>query len=387
MKNIVLEANRTDTTVFNVVHMSAHLGQLTDTRDSHGKIYPLGMVLTLIILAKLAGEDKPMGITEWIRLRREAFVAIFNCKHNRMPCLNTIRWILQEIVSLSELEKLFADYLHQTYGGQQSQLVTIDGKTMRGTIPKGSTQGVHLLAAYLPAEGIVLKQIEVGSKENEISAAPKLIADLDLKNRVVCADAMQTQRQLSVDILAKGGNYLWFVKNNQPTLRTDIEQFFQPPQRSAGWSLPELPRTVAETINCGHGRLERRTLTLMRDDRGFLNWPGVQQVFKLERHFTHQKTGEKSTEIIYGLTSCDPDMASAEQVLTWTRLYWGIENGLHYRRDVTLKEDATRISQPRLATAMATINNFVIGLSQKLGFDNLASARRVFNAKIAAQLH
>ena len=80
-------------------------------------------------------------------------------------------------------------------------------------------------------------------------------------------------------------------------------------------------------------------------------------------------------------------MASAEQVLTWTRLYWGIENGLHYRRDVTLKEDATRISQPRLATVMAAINNFVIGLSQKFGYDNLASARRVFNAKIATQLH
>jgi predicted transposase YbfD/YdcC len=80
-------------------------------------------------------------------------------------------------------------------------------------------------------------------------------------------------------------------------------------------------------------------------------------------------------------------MASAEQVLTWVWLYWGIENGLHYRRDVTLKEDATRISQPRLAAAMAAINNFVVGLSQKLGFENLASARRAFDAKIAAQLH
>lgn len=387
MKHIILEANRTDATVFDLADLSAHLSQLTDPRDRRGKIYPLGMVLTLIILAKLAGEDKPSGITEWIRLRRDAFVSIFGCKHNRMPCLNIIRGILQEVVSLTELENLFGDYLYRTYGGQQSQLIAIDGKTMRGTIPKGSTQGVHLLAAYLPEEGIVLKQVEVGSKENEISVAPELIEGLDLKNKVVCADAMQTQRQLSVDILAKGGDYLWFAKNNQPTLQADIEQFFQPPQRRAGWSLPELPRTVAETVNSGHGRLEQRVLTLMRDDEGFLDWPGVQQVFKLERHFTQQKTGEKSTEVIYGLTSCDPDRASAEQVLTWTRLYWGIENGLHYRRDVTLKEDATRISQPRLAKAMAAINNFVVSLSQKLGYDNLASARRVFDAKIAAQLH
>ena len=74
-----------------------------------------------------------------------------------MPCLNIIRWVLQEIISLDELESLFNRYLHETYGGQQSQLVSLDGKTMRGTIPKGSKQGVHLLATYLPEEGIVLK--------------------------------------------------------------------------------------------------------------------------------------------------------------------------------------------------------------------------------------
>ena len=86
--------------------------------------------------------------------------------------------------------------------------MAIDGKTMRGTIPTGSSQGVHLLAAYLPAEGVVLKQVEVGAKRNEISAAPALIEGLDLKNRVVCGDAMHTQRELSVDVLAQGGDYL-----------------------------------------------------------------------------------------------------------------------------------------------------------------------------------
>ena len=79
-------------------------------------------------------------------------------------------------------------------------------------------------------------------------------------------------------------------------------------------------------------------------------------------------------------------MITAEQLLFWTRHYWGIENGLHYRRDVTLREDATRISQPALAKTMAAINNFVVGLSQKLGYSNLASARRIFDAKISSQL-
>ena len=386
MQDIILESKNTEVVVFNAAELEARLNQLTDTRDSRGKIYSLGMVLTLIILAKLSGEDKPAGITQWIRLRCDSFVELFACKHKRMPCLNTIRTILQDIVSLDELERQFNQYLHDTYGGQQSQLLAIDGKTMRGTIPKGSKQGVHLLAAYLPAEGVVLKQVAVDTKENEIKAAPQLLEGIDVKKKVVCGDAMHTQRQFSVDILVKGGDYIWFVKDNQPTLRADVEQFFQPAQRYAGWSLPELPRTIAETTDKGHGRLEKRTLTLMVDEQQFLEWPGVCQVFKLERYVQRLQTGKESTEVIYGITSCAPEVASAEQMLRWTRDYWGIENGLHYRRDVTLHEDATRTSETRLAKTIAAINNFVVALSLKLGYLNLASARRTFNARIAAQL-
>ena len=367
MKHIILEANDTEAIVFNVADLEARLNQLTDTRDPRGKIYPLGMMLTLVILAKLAGEDKPSGITEWIRLRGDAFVEIFHCQHQRMPCLNIIRWVLQDIVSLEELEKIFCQYLYETYGGQASQLITIDGKTMRGTIPKGCRQGVHLLAAYLPAEGVVLKQVEVGNKENEIQVAPQLIEGLDVKNKVVCGDAMQTQRPLSVEILAGGGEYLWFLKENQPTLLADVEQFFKPPQRHAGWPLPALPTTVAEMTDKGHGRLEKRQLILMVDEEQFLDWPGVRQVFQLERTVKHLRTGQVTTEVVYGLTSCPPEKASAAQLLHWTRAYWGIENGLHYRRDVTLREDATRISQPALAKAMAAINNFIIRFVPTVG--------------------
>ena len=136
----------------------------------------------------------------------------------------------------------------------------------------------------------------------------------------------------------------------------------------------------------GHGRLEKRQLTLMADEEQFLDWPGVRQLFQLERTVKQLTTGQLSPEVVYGLTSCSPQQASAAQLLHWTRAYWGIENGPHYRRDVTLREDATRISQPALAKVMAAINNFVIGLCQKLGYSNLASARRIFNASIAAQL-
>ncbi|UCC52360.1 MAG: ISAs1 family transposase [Anaerolineaceae bacterium] len=359
---------------------------MTDTRQARGKIYSLSFILTIVLLAKLAGEDKPSAIAEWIRLRRVQLVTAFGCQRERVPCLNTIRTVLSDVISLAELQEQFNQYLHECYGGQQSQLVTIDGKTMRGTIPKGSQQGVHLLAAYLPEEGIVLAQVAVDNKENEISAAPKLIRQLDLRQRVVCGDAMLTQRDISVDVLAQGGDYLWFLKENQSTMKRDVEQFFKPPRKAAGWHPPALPKRTTKRVAKGHGRLETRQLICMDDLTGFLNWPGVEQVFQLKHTVVDCRTGETNQDVRYGITSLEADRCPAEQLLDLVQAYWGIENGLHYRRDVTLLEDATRIAKPRLAEAISIINNFVIGLTSKLGFSNLASARRYFDAEISLHL-
>ncbi len=384
--NITLEAYTDQVIAFNFAHLQRYLSQLPDTRSNQGKIYPLSLILTYILMAKLAGCDKPSAIASWVRERQAALLLLWESHHQRTPCLNTYRTILEEVVDEEKLAELFRSYLHETYGGQESQLVVMDGKTLRGTIPKGETQGVHLLAVYLPEEGIVLGQVEVGVKENEISAAAGVLAAVPLKNRVVCADAMQTQRKLSVEILAKGGDYLWTAKENQPTLRADIEQFFQPARVAKGWHIPELPRWVAQTIDKGHGRIEVRQITVMQDTDGFLDWPGVEQLFRLVRQVTQHKSQQTTTEVVYGLTSCPPKRASAAQLLDWIRAYWGIENGLHYRRDKTLQEDATRISLPKMPVVMATINNFIIGLTQKLGYSNLPEARRIFDWSIACQL-
>ena len=372
--------------VFDLGALTERLNRLTDRRDNRGKVYSLGSLLSMILLARLSGADKPWGIYEWIRLRREAFVQLYDLKRGNTPCVNTISTILEEVVLQEELETTLLHYLHEQYGGQSSVLVAIDGKTMRGTIPKGMTQGVHLLTAYLAEEGIVLKQVEVMSQENEISAAPKLLTGLYLKGKVVVADAIQTQRSFCVEVLRQGGHYLLWAKGNQPTLLDDIRQFFEPPPYVPGWYQPEWPRTVAVTCGKGHGRLEKRTLSLIADPGSFIEWPGVQQIFKLERSSRELSTGRTSHQTVYGLTSCPPSLADAHQLLKWTQTYWAIENGLHYRRDVTLHEDATRSWLTGSAKSLAILNNFLIGLIHKLCFNNLASARRHFDARIAQQL-
>jgi len=372
--------------VFDIGALSNFLERLTDTRGAQGKIYPLSRILAWVLLARLCGENTPHRIFEWVRLRQETLVRLFNCKHCRTPCLNTYRTVLSEVVSQEELQAVFNRFLVTQYGGQRSVLVAIDGKTMRGTIPTGACNGLHLLAAYLPEEGVVLAQVAVEAKHNEVVAAPVLLEQVDLKNRVVCGDAMHTQRELSVQIMAAGGDYLWFLKDNQPTTLADVQQFFVAPRVTPGWRQPTLPRQTAEAAQKGHGRIEKRYLTSMVDEDGFLDWPGVQQVFMLEREVTDVCSSQTHYETVYGLTSCSPAKANAEQLLHWTQAYWGIENGLHYRRDVTLGEDRTRTANQRFAEALSILNNFVVSLTQKLQLANLASARRQFDARTSELL-
>jgi predicted transposase YbfD/YdcC len=265
-------------------------------------------------------------------------------------------------------------------------LIALDGKTLRGTIPAGQSQGVHLLAAYLPAEGMVLVQIAVESKENEIVAAPKVLASLDLRGKIVMGDAMQTQRELSVQINEAEGDYIWLVKNNQPQLHADIEQWFAPETHVKGFSAATKDFQTVRTVNKGHGRREERTLTTSSLLNDYLNWPGLAQVFKLERHVVNTATGEVRHETVYGITSLTAKKADAKRLNSLVRQYWGIENGLHYRRDRSLLEDATRMRNRNQAQNLAALNNLVVGLVLQQGWDYLPRARRHYAGCLSAAL-
>jgi len=164
--------------------------------------------------------------------------------------------------------------------------LALDGKTLRGTIPLGHTQGVHLVAAYLPNTGVVVAQLEVHAKHNEIAVAPTILAALDLEGVVVTGDAMYTQRPLSTQIVEAGGDYLWVVKDNQPVLREDIEQLFLPEPNAVGTAALPTDFTTARTLEKGHGRIEERILTTSSMLHDYSSWPYLAQVFKVESHVT-----------------------------------------------------------------------------------------------------
>lgn len=366
--------------VFDLGALWRHLAALSDRRHSRGRRYALPLLLLLIVLAKLSGEDRPSGIADWIRHRRAQLAEALSLDLVRTPHHNTYRRILADAILPGELDGAIGAFFRELPQVGRSILVSIDGKTVRGTIDAEEPGGTHLLVAYLPAEGIVLLQLPTGHKENEISLAPRLLRGIDLRGKIVSADAMHTQRELSAQIIEAGGEYLFWVKGNQPTLKEEIELLFSADDRTVEGGRVGHDFKTARRVSKGHGRREVRELTVSAELSGYSDWPGLHQVFRLYRERINIKTGERQEQTVYGLTSLSPSQACPARLLELTRTYWGVENGLHYRRDVTFREDATRLTKGQAGHVMAALNNLVIGLLRLAGFTNLAAARRYCDA-------
>ena len=382
-----MESNTQAGIVFDVGSLFARFQNLSDKRKRRGLRYSLALILVIIMLAKTCGENHPSGIAEWAAHRTGMLVDLLGLERKKMPHHSTYRRILAEVVSVEELERVSSEYLSgKKFFGKQV-LVAMDGKVLRGTLDDNQN-GTYLLAAYLPSEGIVLMQVAIEGKGSEIPSAPKMLKSIDLREKVVMGDALHTQRQVSIQIVESGGEYIWFAKGNQPQMEENIQLWFEPDvQPIPGMSFPPKDFETAQQTNKGHGRLETRTITVSSQLKDFLDWPYLEQVFKLERRFVSLKTGVIQQQIEYGFTSLMREEIAPLQLLNKTRSYWGIENGLHYRRDITLREDYTRMTKGKTGQAMACLNNLILGiLLSKKKYRTIPVARRYFSAHPAEAL-
>ena len=359
----------------------AAFATLSDRRDARGLRYALVTVLVYVVLAKLAGEDHLRGIAQWVALRQEALAGVLGLAKAQAPHATTYSRVLRYAVDIEELERVVREFFASQPQAGKSVVVNLDGKTLRGTIPAGKTKGVHLLAAYLPEEGWVLFQVEVNSWENEIPAAMRILRQIDLRGKIVTGDALLAQRELSAHIVEEGGDFLWTVKGNQSRTQDDIELLFAPEPCAPGFSPSHKDFRTTITREKGHGRLERRTLTASSLLAGYLDWPYAEQVYRIERRFLRIRDGKLMEEVNYGVTSLTAARANPERLLELVRAHWGIENGLHYRRDETLREDRCRLTGQG-ARAMAVLNNLVLGLLRQRGVDNVPDARRYYAANL-----
>ena len=178
--------------LFDLDELYAVLRQVKDQRGKQGKQYPLAEILLIGVLAKLAGQTSSRALAHWAKLRSQELHQLFHLRQAKMPHYSTWSRIMGQAVDPEELEQALGQFFGRdltpvAQAGQRH--LCLDGKTLRGTIPLGKSQGVHLLAAYLPREGVVLAQMQVSTAGSEVSAAPTLLATLDLRASIVSGDA------------------------------------------------------------------------------------------------------------------------------------------------------------------------------------------------------
>jgi predicted transposase YbfD/YdcC len=375
--------------VFEINSLSDYLGQITDRRNPKGVRYSLSDILLLMLLAKMGGEDNPTGIADWISERKEDLITLLKLPRKSVPHHTTYRRVLQEVIEPEHFEEVIGKYQQYRAKDTNEVVVSIDGKALRGTIPGGELRGVHLLAAYLPDAGLVLMEIAVDKKENEIVVAPQILKTLDLKGKIVIGDAMHAQRQVSIQIVEAGGDFAWTIKGNQTRTEWAIQRLFanEVANLKKGLPLSRSVQSARQPTTKAHGRIEKRSILVSQELNDYLDWPHVSQVFRIEREIWHNHGQRRTRQVVYGLTSLTPQQADPSRLLFLMRHYWGIENGLHFRRDVTLREDETRSLVGHAGHNLAIINNLVISLCLSNGLKNVAKARRVFAAKPYQALH
>lgn len=251
----------------------------------------------------------------------------------------------------------------RTFTVDQRRVIALDGKTIRGARTRPDGKAPHLIAAFDHGAGAVLGQMAVDAKSNEIPAARTLLRSLDLDGAVVTLDAMHTQTDTATTITGASGDYVFTVQANMPTLHQKLKKL--------PWN--DMPAHTATTLN--RGRRVTRTIKVA-DVPDWIDFPGAAQVAQLRRTVTDK--GTKTVEVVYLITSASTKDAPPQRLATWVQGHWGggIENRLHWVRDVTLGEDGSQVRTGQTPRVMATCRNLAISLLRIDGWKNIAAGLR-----------
>jgi predicted transposase YbfD/YdcC len=354
------------------------LAQLVDPRKRRGVRHALAVVLGAAVCAVAAGARSFVAAAEWVA-DAPAEVAAALGTDRRCPSEAAIRRLIGS---------LDADRFDAVIGGFVAGLcasaapagrrvLAVDGKTLRGSRYVDSdgiiVPGRHLLAVIDHHSRVVLGQLKVNDKTNEITAftplLDTLISAMDLTGVVITADALHTQREHATDLHARGAHWVLTVKGNQPRLRRQLAQL--------PWRQIETSHRSAQTA---HGRREIRTLKVAAIAAG-IEFPHAAQAIQITRRTrpVSARTGRRGkwrTETVYAITDLGPHQARPDELAAWIRGHWQIENALHWVRDVTFAEDLSQVRTGAAPQIMATLRNLAISLHRLAGATNIAAALR-----------
>lgn len=353
-----------------VVFLS-YFKDLPDPRQRGKIVYPLDEVLLLCLLAVLAGS--------------ETFVDIARFGDKKLDLLRRFRPYCDGTPSHDHLGDIFATLDAEQFQrcfvawvaaitGMPSSVVAIDGKTSRRSYQnKGGKAPIHMVSAFAARQRLVLGQVKVAEKSNEIIAIPKLLDLLAIEGAIVTIDAMGCQRDIAQKIIDKKADYVLALKGNQGSLREDVEVFVAE-QKAKDFKDTTVSR--AETIDADHGRIETRTTTVIHDVTWLQerhDWPGLKAVVVVE---SSRELGDKiERETRFYITSL---VLLANLLGPIVRAHWAIENSLHWVMDMIFRDDECRVRTDHAPANFATIKHMAHNLIRRApGKDSLRLRRKV----------
>ena len=313
-----------------------HFAELTDPRRRK-VTYPLVNVVVIAVCAVICGADDFVAIAEFGEKKRHWFREFLDLR-NGIPSHDRFNAIFAAIKP-AEFEKCLLSWITALHEVTDGQIVAIDGKTLRRSFDAATSKAaIHMVSAWATANHISLGQVVVDQKSNEITAIPKLLEMLELSGALVTIDAMGCQVEIARKIVAGGGDYVLAVKDNQPTLRGGIEQFFEDHLED------DFARTKVRryhTKEKGHGREEIRDYYLCPVPDNLPDGSRWEELSAIGIVIGDSwRDGENHVEIRYYILS---RYLSGKRFAEAVRNHWGIENNLHWQLDVTFQEDQCRI--------------------------------------------
>lgn len=339
--------------------ISTAFHDLPDPRSPHGQRHSLSAIITIAICAAICGAEDWVGVAAYGRAKSDWLSTFLDLPHGT-PSHDTFDRFFSHL-DPEAFERCFRVWV-ASLSDQLVGAVAIDGKTLRRSFDTAAGKAsLHMVSLWACDHGLVFGQQAVEEKSNEITAIPRLIELLDLKGLTVTIDAMGCQKEIARTIVAKGGEYVLAVKDNQPTLHADVAAVFHNARRR-GWRGPE--HDTHDQIEKGHGRLERRITTITWDARDVLEaggWPGVRCLVHVRRERTIRGvTSVSEHHYIAGV-----ETRRADRIAALVRAHWGVENQLHWRLDVAFGEDQSRLRKGHGAQNMSRLRRLALNALQR----------------------
>ena len=339
----------------------AMLAGVADPRHRRGVRHRLAVILGLAVCAVLAGARSFTAIAEWAADADAQTLARLGVT-GVVPSESTFRRTLQRLDAGAFDDQAGRWAQARTAPGPGGRRVmAVDGKTLRGS-GHGGHNSCHLLAALDHAHGVVLGQVEVGAKTNEIPLFTTLCDRIEIQGAVITADALHAQREHARYLARRGAHYVITVKGNQPSLHAQLAAL---PWRDVPVAYDQRQR--------GHGRRERRILKVAAVARG-LAFPHAAQAIQIVRR--RKVKGKWSRETCYAVTSLSATQASPGQFAAIIRGHWGIEDRLHWVRDFDFDEDRSQVRTAAGPQIMASLRNLAITILRLTGATCIAAALR-----------